>query len=95
MGDGVFGGGITNISVRNAMAAHLISSTLSLESLSIAIALVGAGEEWKTNVQDLFASLSMRISSKRSFTFDMNFVQNTYSCYPVFLQQQETILCTS
>ena len=31
MGDGVFEGGIARISVRNAVAAHLISSTMSLE----------------------------------------------------------------
>ena len=69
MGDGVFDGGIARISVRNAMAAHLISSALSVESLSIATASVT--EEWKTNVPDLFVSFSAKISSKRSFTFDM------------------------
>ena len=67
----VFDGGITRISVRKAMAALLISSTLSLDSFSIALASVGVSEEWKTNGPDLFASLSMRISSKPSFIFDM------------------------
>ena len=35
-----------------------------------AITSVGVTEEWKINNLDLFASLSMRISSKRPFTFD-------------------------
>ena len=64
----MFEGGIARIPVLNVMAAHLIS-TLSLESFSRAITSVGVVEEWKTNVPDLFTSLSMRISSKPSFTF--------------------------
>ena len=67
----MFEGGIARISVLNAKAALLISSTLSLESFNRAITSVGVVEEWKTNVPDLFASLSMKISLKPSFTFEI------------------------
>ena len=96
MGDGVFDGGIERISVRNAVAAHLISSTLSVESLSIAIASVGVTEESKTNVPDLFVSFSAKISSKRSFTFDMRLCTEYLfmsSCKKLFFVQVEHYCC--
>ncbi len=55
---------LQKISVRKAMAACLIYSSVSLDSCSKANASADIIEEEKTTLPDLFASLSMTMSSK-------------------------------